>query len=499
MTHEVLETPAPSAPPAERSSFGRTILRNALFVSSGGGLIRLLTFAYTIIYVRMLGESVYGQYATVVAFGALFGIFFELGTTQYVERTVAQDRARLPELLWMLVIVRLVLAVAGIALLPLIAMAVGYDRVLVISTLVLSLTYVLAALLAPLHTIFTSHERYDLWTASQLVGQLGTVAVGLTVLWLGGGLVAMVAVGLIVMPVQILYCAWLLRRARLGAVPFHFEPRAVAGFLRASRPFALTALALTVSFSIDTFLLSVMKTSEVVGWYSAAYRLVPTMVSILGGFLTVITPTLARAYTSDRESVHAWTRTSTKWLMIFSLPLAMATSLLAVPLITLLYGASFAPAAAVLAIIAWDIPLRLFNAFAGNVTAASNLERTSWRIFMTGTVLGVALYVPAILWFGMVGAAVITLLTDLTNSLLFFRLLHRTSALGAIAPKLLLVAVAAAVMGLVVWGANQVTILPVTVAAGMVTYAAAAWALGLIDQSLMARVAGLLSRRGATA
>ncbi len=499
MKHDVLENPAPPVAPPERSSFGHTILRNALFVSSGGGLIRLLTFAYTIVYVRMLGESVYGQYATVVAFGALFSIFFELGTTQYVERTVAQDRSRLPELLWLLVVVRLALAVAGVVLLPLIAVIVGYDRVLVLSTLVLSLTYVLAALLAPLHTIFTSHERYDLWTTSQIVGQVGTVVVGLLVLWLGGGLIALIAVGLIVMPVQILYCALILRRTKFGPIPFRFNPRAVGDFLRASRPFALTSLALAVSFSIDTFLLSLLKSSETVGWYSAAYRLVPTMVSILGGFLTVITPTLARAYTSDRESVHAWTRTSTKWLMIFSLPLAMGTSLLAKPIITLLYGASFAPAAAVLAIIAWDIPLRLFNAFAGNVTAASNLERTSWRIFMTGTVLGVVLYVPAILWLGMVGAAIVTLLTDLTNSLLFFGLLHRTSALGAIAPKLLLVVAAALAMGLVVWGANQVASLPVTVIAGMASYAAAAWALGLIDQTLAARVIGLLSRRRATA
>ena len=50
-------------------------------------------------------------------------------------------------------------------------------------------------------------------------------------------------------------------------------------------------------------------------------------------------------------------------------------------------------------------------------------------------------------------------------------------------------------MGLVVWGANQVASLPLTVMAGMASYAAAAWALGLIDQTLAARVIGLLSRR----
>ncbi len=499
MTSEAYEQSTSAVAQPERSSFGRTILRNALFVTSGGGLIRLLTFAYTILYVRILGESVYGQYATVLAFGALFGIFFELGTTQYVERSVAQDRTRLPELLWTLIVVRLGLAVAGVVLLPLIAAGVGYERIVVLSILVLSVSYVLAAVLAPLMVIFTSHERYDLWTSSQLVGQVGTVASGLTVLWLGGGLVALVGSGLLAMLVQIAYCVVLIRRHRFTTFSFRFTPARIPGLLRASRPFALTSLALTVSFSIDTFLLSLLAPSEVVGWYSAAYRLVPTIVSLLGGFLVVITPTLARTYVTDRESVHRWTRTSIKWLAMFALPMAMAASVLAQPIVALLYGPGFAPAAAVLAVISWDIPLRLFNAFAGNVTAATSLERTAWRIFMTGALLGVLLYVPAILRFGMLGAAVVTVLTDGINSLLFYRLLGKHSALRQIRLTLLLVVLATAVMGLVVYGANRVVPLPATVLIGAAGYGALAWLFGLVDQSLVWRVIGLLPHRRSAA
>lgn len=477
----------------ERPALGRTILRNALFVSSGGGLIRLLTFAYTILYVRVLGESAYGQYATVLAFGALFGIFFELGTTQYVERTVAQDRTRLPELLWMLIITRLGLALAGVVLLPLIAMGVGYEPVLILCILLLSLTYLLAAVLAPLTAIFTSHERYDLWTICQVIGQVSSVALGATVLSLGGGLVALVTVGLVVMPLQILYCWVVIKRNKFGPLPFHFDARRIPAFLKASLPFALTSLALTVGFNVDTFLLSLLKTSNVVGWYSAAYRLVPTMVALLGGFLTVITPTLARVYVNDRERVHQWTQTSIKWLAMFSLPLAMGASLLAQPIINLLYGPAFAPAAVALAILAWDIPLRLFNAFAGNVTAASNLERTAWRIFMTGTLIGVVLYVPAILQFGILGAAVVTVLADGVNTVLFYRLIGREASLNRISLKLVMVIAATLVMGAIVWASSRYLILPVVVLTGAVVYGAAAWLLGLVDRSLVGRVTSLLS------
>lgn len=475
-----------------KQSLGRTILRNTLFVSSGGGLIRLLSFAYTIFYVRTLGESVYGQYATVLAFGGLFSIFFELGTTQYVERSLAQDRSRLPDLLWMLIIVRLVLALTGIVLLPGLALIIGYDQMIVLCILVLSLSFVLAAILAPLQAILTSQERYDLWTLCLMIGQFGTIGFGMLVLWMGGGLVLLVAAGLIVMIVQIVYCLFVIRRNRLGSLRFQFDPGRVRGFLRASLPFALTSLALTISFNVDTFLLSLLRTSESVGWYSAAYRLVPTMVSILGGFLTVITPSIARTYVSDRESVNRWTQTSIKWLAMFGLPIAMGVSLLAKPIIGLLYGPTFAPAALVLAVISWDIPLRLFNAFSGNVTAAVGLERSAWRIFMTGALLGVVLYPPAILAFGLLGAAMVTVLTDGINTVLFYLLLGKHLDIRWAGRTLLLVSVSTAAMGWVVWAAEQVAILPITVALGVLSYGVFAVMLRLIDQTQVSRVAALV-------
>jgi O-antigen/teichoic acid export membrane protein len=475
-------------------SLGRTILRNTLFVSSGGGLIRLLSFAYTIYYVRTLGEHVYGQYATVLALTGLFSIFFELGTTQYVERSLAQDRSRLPELLWMLIVVRLVLALAGIVLLTGLVLLLGYEPIIVVSVLILTCSFILAAILTPLMAIFTSHERYDLWTSCQLLGQLGTIALGALVLSLGGGLELLIASGLVAMLVQIGYCLAMIKHTALGTISFYLDTAQIPGFLKASLPFALTSLALTISFNVDTFLLSLLQPNNVVGWYSSAYRLVPTIVSILGGFLTVITPSLARTYVSDQQSVRRWTRISIKWLAMFGLPMAVGTSLLATQIISQLYGPAYAPAAIVLAVISWDIPLRLFNAFAGNVTSAVGLERTGWRIFMTGALVGVALYVPAIWQFGMLGAAVVTVATDGITSVLFFRMLSQQLEANQEWQTLIRVGIATATMGLVVWSVNQAGILPLSVAAGMLSYAGSVYALGLIDQSILKRAVGILSR-----
>ena len=93
----------------------------------------------------------------------------------HIERTIAQDRSRTRELFWQLLIVRLVLGFVAIFALTTAAAAVGYERIIVICVGLNALTYLFAAVLAPLTSVFASHERYDLWTGAMAFGQIGGV------------------------------------------------------------------------------------------------------------------------------------------------------------------------------------------------------------------------------------------------------------------------------------------------------------------------------------
>ena len=513
MTHptdmQAEQTPAPTAstPSANdaasnaanaggaQRSLNKTIFRNSLVVTVGGGLIRLLGFAYTIFTVRHLGDATYGQLAIVYSFVGLFSVFFELGTSQYVERSIAQDRTRLPSLLWTLIVVRVVLAIAGIVVLTGLAVVLRYDQVVVLGIVLFTTTFVFSAVQVAFQTILSSHERYDLWTAVLIIGQLLTMGFGTFVLLQGGGIITLIAVGPVAMLLQIVFTLYIMRGLKLGPIPFRFDPGEIPAFLRACLPFGLTSLALTITMNVDTFILGLLQPSQVVGWYSAAYRLVPTIVSLLGGFLTVITPSLARLYISDREAVHTWTRGSLKWLAMFGLPAAVGISLLSSKIIPLFYGGDFTPAAPVLALIAWDIPLRLLNAFAGNVTAAVGLERPAWRIYMTGALLGIVLYIPAIIYFGIMGAAAVTVLTDGINSVLLMRLLNKHMQANKLIPVLLRTVLVATAMGVVVWFVTPLVPLPVTVVVGALVYAVLARVLGLIDDETVARARNIIGRR----
>jgi O-antigen/teichoic acid export membrane protein len=338
----------------------------------------------------------------------------------------------------------------------------------------------------PLTTVLTANERFDLSMAVQVIGQLMNLGVGLAFLLLGFGFLGLLYTGFVVMPVQIILSVWAIRRFRLARLPFEISPKTWASFIRASLPFGLTSLALTYNLNADTVILGFFHTQADVGWYQAAYKLVFNITGLLGGFLVVITPSLAREYHHDPERVHSWSRAVVQWMALFALPITIGISILAPTVISLLYGPRFAPSAPALAVICWDVPLVMFNAFCGNLTAATGLERPAARIYLLSTILNIVLNLLLIPSFGFMAAAANTVITDGLTSIRFAILLHEHVQIGRIAPRVGRILLGTLLTGGVVWLARGLP-LPLTVLSGGATYGLLAVFLKLGDWDALLR------------
>lgn len=465
---------------AQRPDMTRTILRNAFALTAGEWAARLLNFAFMIYVIRLLGEAGFGRFSTVIAFVGLFGVFFELGMGQYVERTIAQDRTRAQALFWNLVVLRLLLASAGVVVITGLALLVGYDRTLVLGVLLFTLTFMLAAFLFPLTTVLTANERFDVTSAIQLVAQALTMGLGILFLEIGLGFLSLVYTGFAVMPVQIALTIWAIHRLRLGPIRFQIAPSTWPAFVRASLPFGLTSLALTFNYNVDTVILGLFSSASAVGWYNAAYRLVFNLTSLASGFSRAATPSLAREHVTNPQRVHAWTRASVQALALVALPAAVGVCILAPRIVSLLYGDAYAPAARTLALIVWDVPLVVFCAYCGNVSAAVGLERPASRIYLASAGLNVVLNFLLIPWFGIMAAAAVTVLTDGITAILFYRLLSKEMALNQARDGVLRAALAAGLMGAVVWLVRPLP-LPIVIVTGAISYAILVLRMRLID------------------
>lgn len=459
-----------------------TILKNASIVTLGSIALKLINFIYNVAVVRQLGDTGYGQLATVVSFVGLFAIFAELGISQYVMREVARWPEKSNQLFWNLVSIRLMLAAVGVVGITLAGVAYGYPPEIVVGITLYTFTFVWAALQAPVEAILTANEKFNYVTVMSIVGQISTITLGAIVLYNDWGFIALIGIGLLAMAPPTFLGIWAIRRHRLLRRPIVLTPRAWPAMIRKGLPFGFISLSLTIAFTVDSVMLSRFESSEVVGWYNAAYNLVHSLLFFFTGISVAMVPTLSRAYLHDTVLVQRWYFRSVKVIMLMGLPIATGGTLVALPLLTFLYGEQYLPAVLAFQIIVWDVPLLLFTSFCGNMTTVVGAERAAARIYFTAAMVNVLLNLVLIPRYSLYGAAAATLLTDLAAGVQFYWFLGRRLNLPNMSSIAARIVLGCGVMAVVLLGLRSVAAsLWLLIAAGVLVYGAMVFVSGLLD------------------
>jgi len=474
-------------------TLARTIIKNTLFVTLGSVALKLLNFAFSIYVVRRLGDDRFGQYSIVLAFTGLFSIFAELGMTQFAMREIAQDRSKTGSLLGNLMALRLVLALVAIIGITLGAAAVGYPDELVLGIFLHTIGYLLSAIAVPMETVLNANERLDYVTAQLVLGQLTFVVLGALFLLSGLGYVWLIVAGLVSILPQIGLNAWVVHRHRLMSFRVHIDPRLWFQLMRSGLPFGVISLALTIAFSIDTVMLSMFQPDYVVGWYNVAYHLVRSISLFLGGFSVAIIPTLSKTYVDNVSEVEQWYHRSVKVIILLTLPIAVGGALVAFPLIRFLYTDDFLPSALALQILIWDLPLLMFTGFCGNITTVIRQEKAAARIYTLNALANILLNLYTIPRYGLVGAALVTVITDLVGALQFHFLLRRRLHQPDMTFVLARIIIAALLMGGLVWQLNGLHMF-VQIALGGLVYLGLVVLFRLLDESEWSLIQRVLHR-----
>ena len=69
-----------------------TVLRNSIVGMAAHISMKLLSFAFSVLIIRNLGATDFGQYAAVLGFGSVFLFIADLGLSPYTVREVARLR-----------------------------------------------------------------------------------------------------------------------------------------------------------------------------------------------------------------------------------------------------------------------------------------------------------------------------------------------------------------------------------------------------------------------
>lgn len=477
------------------ASFLPTVVRNSAFVMATQVLMKGMAFLFNIFIVRRLGATHFGQYAAVTAFIGIFAIFSDLGMAPLMLREIARDRKNIHWLLPNVIAIRLWLSALVVVVATLTATLLGHDREMILGILIASCGLFLYAFQGPLEATLMAWERVDLSASFNLVNQVVFWALGTLFLLLGWGFLGLIAASLAgVMVMGILAGRIILRNIRFQDL--EWAPRRWKELIKAGLPFGISSLSFSLQGRFDTALMSVVLTDAEVGWYNVPLQLIHMLMLLAQAVSTSMFPSLTRAYSENRQSIYGIVHRSLKYLLIFSLPIAVGGTVLADKLIVTLYTDEYLNSVPLMRILVWTLPFLFVAELMGALIMALQKEKEGAKVNLINAVISIVLNLGLVPTVGALGAAWSRVSARGIRVGQYWGLLGSELLVGKRWLELARVALASAVMGAALFLMRELNVF-VAIAAGLVLYAVLLLVLRAIDPNELKQLAGLLLKRKA--
>ena len=188
-----------------------------------------------------------------------------------------------------------------------------------------------------------------------------------------------------------------------------------------SKYFIISSLMITIFAQTDKLMLKNMLDDEAVGYYSAAVVCAGMMGFVFAAIIDSMRPVILE---SKKSSVHTYEQNVSRLFSIIfyvSLAQCVCMTLLAWPIIHILYGAEYDAAVNVLRLVVWYTTYAYFGSVRNVWILAEEKQRYLWIINLSGAVMNVALNFVLIPVWGIMGAAFASFVTQFfTNFILGF-------------------------------------------------------------------------------
>lgn len=444
------------------------LARNFSAVTGVRVVTALVSFAFFVLLARVWEPEELGRFATLYALFFILQHIPMLGLHQPVVRDIAQDPGRTRELATNVLALSLVGAVVFGALLVLVGTRV-YDDPMHGSIRLLAVALLPCALTATSEVVLMAQERMASISAVQAVESVTRTLAWTVVLLAGGSLTDLFVVFLAcrVLAVVLYFTrTGTLRHLDLGAVS-SVALRGLAGFVPT---FLAIHLLMQVMHRLDFILLSKLGGMDDVGMYSAPYKIYESLLVVPQILTVVLYPRFARLFEESEDGVTRAAGRLSRFSVMAGLPAAITLAFLAEPIMRVVFGAEFVPAARALVWLAVVPVIAAANFALGMALHVSHNQHLDLRtLLVTAGAYGILLSTMIPAW-GFVGAAVATALAETLQFAIRYAAVRRTVGVVSLQALLGPSAVAGAAMAAcAVVLTGMVGLLP-AVALGAVAY-----------------------------
>lgn len=461
-----METPVSSSGSTRRVSPSSRVVNPFSRVLGGfaalatGELINKLIAAVVAVYLaRTLEAAGFGLVGFATALATYFVLAVDLGLDFLATREIARQPALAGAYARRLIAIRLGAAALATLVYVALALALPNEGVARLTVALYGLLFVPYALTPK--GVLLGLERRRPWAAAQVVGQV-VFGVGCLAVVTGPAEVWRVPVAQTVADTA---QAVVVLLAVLPVVRAGGQIRqSLLGTLREALPFAWAQGMRILGYNFDVLLIYFVLGDAANGAYLAAYKIVLLFLGFGALYSMTLLPAIARHYPSEVAALPRFVANSLALTGAVVLPTAVGVAMLAEPAVLLTAGPGYEAAVLPLRILMATVAITVLGGAFRNVLIGCNRQRDDLWLVTVAALLNVGLNLIVIPRFGLAGAAVVTVCSELVvfagGWLLVRRLVGPPPVARALAPAVAatgaMALALALVLGVLPWPAAAV-------------------------------------------
>lgn len=378
----------------------------------------LLAFFYMMYTARYLGAAGFGILSFALAFTGIFAVFGDLGLNTLTVREVAQNKSLTSKYLANVSLMKIILVAITFGLIALIINLMGYPEKTIKVVYLVALSVIFNAFAGMFYSIFQAHKRMEYQAIGQILSAASMLAGVILAIKFGFSIVGFASL-YVIASIIVLGYSFAVMKLKFSNPASASVTRVIESdwsfwkqSIKEAWPMGVMAVCTIIRFRIDTVMLSLMKGDVAVGLYNAAYRLLGVSMVVSATFMASMFPVMSQYYKTSMNSFNIAYEKSFKYLLALVLPIALVVTLLARPIINLVFGSEFTGSVQALQILIWAATAMYIGTVTGTAFVAANKQMLAMKLTIVSVALNIILNLIVIPKYSYIGASATTVATE---------------------------------------------------------------------------------------
>lgn len=412
------------------TSFKKLLIKNTSWLAVSETISMLILFVVTVIIARSLGDTIYGQFAFILAFAQIWQVLADFGLTMIGVRELATHKENIKKYLNNFLALKLVASILTFGLIILTVQFLNKPDFIKNLIYVASGYIVLYTAAEFLRSVFRALEKFKYEAYIKISQHL--ILLTLIIFTASQHSLNLITWSYLIASAYSVVLTLIIIWQKISHFSLDWDSRLIKYLIKEAWPLALANVFVVIYFRIDTIMLSLMKSDQATGWYNAAYLLIFSLSFVAYVIMMSVYPKLSQLVKDSLNQAKRLYRQTLYLISLSGVLILGLSALIAKYLIPLLYGDKFLPAVTIFYI----LTIAVWFAYLANVWLYTLNALGRQKIYTWATALGMVLnlilnfiFIPR---YSYLGAAWATVITEIIVGLIIFIACERVFKKGLI-------------------------------------------------------------------